>query len=45
MLWLINNYGREMENLANEERTLARDLQFMFLLKKVYDDMRLIMAC
>ena len=37
---------REMENLANEERALARDLQFMLLLKKAYDDdMRLIMAC
>lgn len=37
---------REMENLANEEQSLARDLQFMLLLKKAYDDdMRLIMAC
>lgn len=25
---------REMENLANEEQSLARDLQFMFSLKK-----------
>lgn len=37
---------REMENLANEEQSLACDLQFMILLKKAYDDdMRLIMEC
>ena len=37
---------QEMENLGNEERSLARDLQFMLLLKKAYDDdMKLIMAC
>ena len=37
---------REMEKLANEQQSLARNLQIMFLLNKAYnDDMRLFMAC
>lgn len=37
---------RQMENLANEEKSLEREMKFMFLLKKAYDkDMKLIMAC
>lgn len=37
---------RQMENLANEEVSLEREMKFMLLLKKAYDkDMKLIMAC
>lgn len=37
---------RQMENLANEEEALEREMKFMFLLKRAYDkDMKLIMAC
>lgn len=37
---------KQMENLANQEKSLEREMKFMLLLKEAYDmDMKLIMAC
>ena len=37
---------KQMENLANQEKSLEREMRFMLLLKEAYDmDMKLIMAC
>ncbi len=37
---------RDMETLANEERSFQREMKFMLLLKEAYDkDRDLIMAC
>ncbi len=37
---------KQMKNLANQEKSLEREMRFMLLLKEAYDrDMKLIMAC
>lgn len=45
---MITNNGlwRQMESLASEEPSLEREMKFMLLLKKAYDDnLNLIIAC
>lgn len=39
-------FWKQMENLANQEKSLEREMRFMLLLKEAYDmDRKLIMAC